>query len=226
MTEKTSCFQDDISDVSEPLTPLDSFFEYLSEEFFEEVAAQTNLYSVQQSLKSMNTNAKEIIRLVGHHVWMDTLKFPQVILVPEFELDCFSEAMIRNRFSTFRQNLYFVDNLAPHNDSDKLWKVQPFLQAIKEKCLSLPRLKQISFDEQMIPFTGRCSLRQYVPNKPNPVELKNFVLSARDGLVLDFIIYDGKAAFLQKICEIMDDWGHSKVTFCYYSPACNPCLIH
>ncbi|GBN29011.1 hypothetical protein AVEN_146082-1, partial [Araneus ventricosus] len=156
MTQKTSCFQDDVSDVSEPLSPLASFFEYLNEEFFEEVAAQTNLYSVQQSLKSMNTNAKKIIRLVGLHVWMGTLKFPQAKLYwsRNLSLECFSEAMTRDRFFTLRQNLHFVDNLAPHNDNDKLWKVQPFLKAIKEKCLSLPHPKQISLDEQMIPFTG------------------------------------------------------------------------
>ncbi|GBM22083.1 hypothetical protein AVEN_137388-1 [Araneus ventricosus] len=65
MTEKTSCFQDDISDVSEPLSSLASVFDYLGEEFFEEVAAQTNLYSVQHSQKSVNINAKEISRLVG-----------------------------------------------------------------------------------------------------------------------------------------------------------------
>ncbi|GBL81298.1 hypothetical protein AVEN_143616-1 [Araneus ventricosus] len=155
----------------------------------------------------MNTNAKEIIRLVGLHVWMGTLKFPQAKLYwsRNLSLECFSEAMTRDRFFTLRQNLHFVDNLSPHNDNDKLWKVQPFLKAIKEKCLSLPRPKQISLDEQMIPFTGRCSFRQYVPNKPNPVGLKNFVLSARDGLVLDFIIYDGKeVVYLQMICEIMD----------------------
>ncbi|GBO03125.1 hypothetical protein AVEN_154045-1 [Araneus ventricosus] len=102
MTQKTSCFQDDISDVSEPLSPLASFFEYLSEEFFEEVAAQTNLYSVQQSLKSVNTNAKEIIRLVGLQVWMGKLKFPQAKLYwsRNLSLECFSEAMTRDRFFT------------------------------------------------------------------------------------------------------------------------------
>ncbi|CAL1278056.1 unnamed protein product [Larinioides sclopetarius] len=70
-----------------------------------------------------------------------------------------------------------------------IWKSQ---RPIHEKCLTLPRPKHISLDEQMIPFKRRCIFKQYVPGKPNPVGLKIFVLSARDGLVLDFAIYDGK----------------------------------
>ncbi|GFU06178.1 piggyBac transposable element-derived protein 3 [Nephila pilipes] len=32
-------------------------------------------------------------------------------------------------------------------------------------------------------------MRQYLPSKPKPVGLKNFVLAAPDGLVLEFLIY-------------------------------------
>jgi hypothetical protein len=47
----------------------------------------------------------------------------------------------------------------------------------------------------MIPFAESCGIKQYCPNKINPVGLKAFVLSNTDGLVVDFTVYQGYTTY-------------------------------
>ena len=69
------------------------------------------------------------------------------------------------------------------------------MDRIRAGCLKLARPREVSIDEQMIPFSGACALRQYVPSKPNPVGLKTFVAASQDGLVLDYVVYQGSGSF-------------------------------
>ena len=111
-----------------------------------------------------------------------------------------ADCMHRDRFSKLRNHATVVDNNAFTDEqkaADRLWKVGPFVNRIQHACIGLPREANVSIDEQMISFTGRCPARQYVPRKPKPTGLKNFVLAGASGLVLDFELYQGAGTFDQ-----------------------------
>nr|XP_015910855.3 piggyBac transposable element-derived protein 3 [Parasteatoda tepidariorum] len=66
------------------------------------------------------------------------------------------------------------------------------LNKVRQRCLKQKRPQIVSIDEQIIPFHGQVSMRQYVRGKPNPVGIKVFVMCTSYGLPLDFIFYEGK----------------------------------
>ncbi|KAG0431551.1 hypothetical protein HPB47_021696 [Ixodes persulcatus] len=75
---------------------------------------------------------------------------------------------------------------------DKLWKVRPFLDSIRARCLDLQLEEEVSVDEQMIPFKGQLSIKQYMRGKPTPWGVKVFALCGRSGQLYDFVIYQGQ----------------------------------
>ncbi|KAI4801215.1 hypothetical protein KUCAC02_000139 [Chaenocephalus aceratus] len=109
-----------------------------------------------------------------------------------------------DRFFRLRGSIkVIIDDDVPEDlrKRDTFWKVRPFLDRILQGCTSQNRPECASIDEQMIPFTGACPYRQYLPMKPNPVGIKNFVCATADGIVLDFDLYQGKGALLEQVEE-------------------------
>jgi len=43
----------------------------------------------------------------------------------------------------------------------------------------------------MVPFKGNLSIKQYIKGKPSPWGIKIFVLAGSNGMVYDFILYQG-----------------------------------
>ena len=78
--------------------------------------------------------------------------------------------------------------------ADLLWKVRPYTERIWKTCLKLEKERYVSIDEQ-ISFTGRCPARQYVPRKPSPIGLKNFILAGASGIVYDFSLHHGAGMY-------------------------------
>lgn len=61
-------------------------------------------------------------------------------------------------------------------DRDRLYKVRPIIDNMKQKFLAAPTLQMLSVDEQIVPFKGRSSLKTYDPKKTVKLGDKIFVM--------------------------------------------------
>lgn len=173
------------------------FLLFIDDVIIEQMANCTNLISVEVLGRSINVSTKDMKIFLGISYIMSCLNYPQIRLYwsKNFSIPVIKKAMSRNRYLEIRRFLKVVDDNRvpePVRKHDVAWKVRPLLDRIRSGCLQLVRPTNMCIDEQMIPFHGRCNMRQFVPNKPNPVGLKNFILADKDGLVLDFLLYQGK----------------------------------
>ncbi|KAJ4446477.1 hypothetical protein ANN_13173 [Periplaneta americana] len=123
-------------------------------------------------------------------------------------------------------NLKVIDDNSVSEDgrkTDRFWKVMLMLDIVRQSCLQTPRPQNVSIDEQMIPFYGHMSMRQYVRGKPCPVGLKLFVMASASGLPLDFVMYQGKGTGFHSVVaptpENLDIGGKAVLKLCDTLPA-------
>lgn len=106
--------------------------------------------------------------------------------------------MTSERFFQLRSNLHVVNNLEnPVDNKDKLYKVRPILNSVRNRLLQFKVEEVVSVDEQIIPLKCRLEIKQYVKDKPYPWRVKNFVLCGKSGIPYDFFIYQGATTELQ-----------------------------
>eukprot|EP00102_Acyrthosiphon_pisum_P021760 XP_016658970.1 PREDICTED: piggyBac transposable element-derived protein 3-like isoform X2 [Acyrthosiphon pisum] len=183
-------------------TPLDYFLKYFPESEFENMANYTNTYAEQIGrLNWKPTNSKEMKIFVGIHLYMGVLNLPRIRMYWEQKsrINTIADNMTRNRFFELRFNFHVIDNnTIPTNNTDRFIKVRPLYDLLKKICNELPVEKNISVDEQMVPFKGKLSAKQYMRGKPNPWGIKLFLLCGEDGLVYNFIIYQGSTTELNQ----------------------------
>lgn len=177
------------------LTPLEYFKMFIDDHIIDNVVEQTNLYSMQKTGSEIKTDKKEVQQFLGCCVMMGIVTMPsyKMYWATDTRYPKVADTMSLKRFEKLRSSLHFNDNLTkPADNTDKLFKIRPFLDAVQQNFRNVPHEQSFSIDEQMVPYKGRQTLKQYLPKKPHKWGFKLFVRAGVSGLCYDFEVYVGK----------------------------------
>lgn len=125
---------------------------------------------------------------------MGCLKYPkkEMYWTQKYRVNIIAETMTKNRFFSLRQHIHLINNLdIPRNNCDKFVKVRPIFDIVNNRCQQLPVERNICVVEQIVPFKGKISIKQYMKGKPNPWGFKIFLLCGESGIVYNMILYQG-----------------------------------
>lgn len=162
-----------------------------------EKSNQTHLLTFGRNLYLMES---ELYIYLGITMVMAGINYPKLRMYWEkkYRVAPIADNMPRDRFFQLRNSLKFVyddDVSREERTKDKLWKVRPLIDKIVKGCKMQSKQEHLSIDEMIVPFTGQCGIKQYVPGKPNPTGLKAFVLANPDGMVCNLDIYQGQTTY-------------------------------
>lgn len=140
-------------------------------------------------------------------------------------IEIFRLAMGKNRFLFLLQHLRF-DNLETRSERmkmDKLAPIRDLFDAFVHKCgTAYTPFENVTIDEKLEAFRGRCGFRQYMPNKPNKYGIKIFALAdSKTFYAMNLEVYVGKqpdgpyavdnsaSAVVQRMCKSIKGSGRN-----------------
>lgn len=209
----SECYNDEdgfTSISSNDTTPTAVFRSFFTEEIFDLIIEQTNIYGRHKfQQKGQNTRdrwkdveLKDIESFLGIIIVMGINDLPRMKLYWSkenvFRNGFISAVMSRDRFLQIFYNLHLADNsLKPRKGSknySKIYKTKEFVAILIENFQKNYKFgRRGSVDETMVKFKGRSSLKQYLPTKPIKRGYKIWSLcDSTTGYLFNCNIYLGK----------------------------------
>lgn len=186
--------------------PVDFIKEYIDDDILDKMVTSTNRTALSRTGNPLGLTLKELKLFIGLNCIMSCLRYPKIRMYwsNRWRIPIIVRSMKRDRFFKIRRSLKVVyddDLKSEEKKEDKMWKVRPLVDRILEGCHKQERTVDMSIDEMMIPFSGQCGMRVYLPSKPNPLGLKVLVLANPKGVVCDMIVYQGDTTFPNELKE-------------------------
>jgi hypothetical protein len=169
----------------------------LTEQTVAAIATNTAAYAHSKGWPATwQTSPEEVWLFIAVHIFMGIVALPRVHMYWE---DAWRQTFVINSFSRqrFTELLRFFHVAPPtpagtrHTVIDKVSTLLTACQHSFSSCY-LPT-QQLAFDEAMVGFKGRDSMKQYLRSKPTRWGYKVWCLAC-DGYLLSFDVYKGKQA--------------------------------
>ncbi|XP_050041158.1 piggyBac transposable element-derived protein 3-like [Dermacentor andersoni] len=173
------------------------FFKFLCPvEVFKMIREKSLRYSIQcRPEKPLTVSVEELKRFVGMALYVSIIQLPSSrdYWSSSIGHHKVADVMCLNRWEELKRFLHFNNNetfVAPAEiGHDKLHKLRPLLNKLLEQLKIIPREEKLCIDEQIVPFKGRSSLKQYNPKKPHRWGYNVFALRC----LRDFEVFSGAA---------------------------------
>ncbi|BFZ24894.1 hypothetical protein BsWGS_27933 [Bradybaena similaris] len=178
------------------------FLQLFGENTFQIIVEQTNEYARRKMEQEMDqtwvpTNVNEMKAYFGLLIIMGIHNLPRMEMYwsadERLGVPGVNKVMTFRRFKKLEQYLHVADN-STDDGSDRLHKIRPLIDVANRTFLeSYKPRKDIAIDEAMVPFKGRCILKQYLPAKPTKWGMKVWcACESATGYLLQFSVYCGK----------------------------------
>ncbi|KAJ8928485.1 hypothetical protein NQ314_018955 [Rhamnusium bicolor] len=181
VTPKNTCVNPIVAISLAGKDPVDFFNHFLDDEIIllfvtetnrfaaQNIAAATNHAQKARLIKWVDTNPSEIRKFLGMIMWMGLLQIPKL---RDYWSTCMlyqnamPKIMSRNGFELILGIHHVCNNEEQIQPGNRLFKVSKFLNMLQTKFQqSYTPEEVVCIDESNIPFRGRLSFRQYIPNK-------------------------------------------------------------
>ena len=151
------------------------------------------MYALQQGKGNLNLSPAELKVFLGINLTMTYIKYPRTRMYwssnPGLRQNLIADPMPVNRFDEIKRYLHFVDNNSQSANGNRFFKLRSVLDVLQEQFLKAVTPEA---DEQIIPFKGQHSSKQYIPKKKTkPWGFKVWVRAGSSGYTYRFELYQG-----------------------------------
>lgn len=181
------------------LSPYELFTLFFDDDILNIIVDNTVLYARQKNDHGFTVTVEEMRQFIGILIVSSFNTRPQERHYWEKDeivrCSAVAKTMSRERFKKIKSYFHLVDNslISESNRSEKMFKLKPLLDHLRTKFCKFGQFhKSLCVDEQMIPYFGNHSCKQFLRGKPVRFGYKVWMLCSGDGYCYNFRVYCGK----------------------------------